>query len=243
MRIALIIVYYDQYAEWPFVLEGLKRQTTLPDQIIVTINHSKQKAPPTDGLKMDIVRTHKKYDAVYARGAALNTAVQHLDDDIDWVITTDADCILCSEFIEIYKMIFEGKIKTWSATVQQTGGMLRVAPDVDSTIFIGPRFWVQKPQELLNVGVTPEAAELLELGCSFDRHGYRCKPAGDAAVWGCNMAFPKHTLRKALFRNEGKHQDTQFYHTLRKGWDFISCPSPDNCYVLHMGPNFEGNYY
>jgi len=238
MKVTLIIAFYDQYQEWPYVLEGIRWQTVQPHQILLAIDHSSQQAPVFGDLPGRVVRSASEHDGVYSRGAALNAAFAKCQGDV--IVTTDADCILSPRLIETYKGIYEGKLRAWTYTVHDTGKRQIITAIPGQEMYIGARHWIPKPEKLPG----PDAKWLaLDALSSHDRRGFRGKPDGGASVWGCNMAFTSKALElEPEFKPEGKHQDAKWYHAMEKyGWE--ARPSPDQCAVLHMGPNFEGAYY
>lgn len=238
MRSTLIVPFWNQYAEWPYVLRGIKDQVRQPDQYILVIDDSRQVIPPCEDIPFYVVRTPGRFDNEYSRGAALNTALSMRNGDV--IITIDADCVMCPTLVQTYMDIYGGRRKSWKYRLQKNGAQKEIRANPDKEIYIGPRYYIPKPQELPSSATFP----VLDRLTSKDRRSCRGRPDGTAAVWGCNMAFPKSALSvESRFRNIGKHQDAKWYHRIKKKGKFEARPAPDDCYVLHMGPNYEGRYF
>jgi len=240
MKVALIIPFFNQYEEFPYVLEGIKQQKRKPEQLILSIDDSKADLPDLGGLPFTVVRTDKEFDGIYSRGAAINAGIKVCTCNV--AVTTDADCIMCPDMLKTYRDIFAGNLKRCLYTVARTGNQRTFFPNKrKNEFYVGPRFWVPTPKNL------PPVAEYnwdaMTGICAFDRHGYRGRTDGRVEVWGCNMGFRIAATKLALFRDSGRHQDTKWYRYLQHNHDYEARPMPDTCFVLHMGPTYEGSYY
>ena len=244
MKIALFVTFYKQYAEWPYFLAGLKGQTVKPNELHLGIDSFDQKCPDLQGLPFSVVRPYGKPKGHSGRGICINKAAAITNADV--MFTTDADCILNPYLIERYKAIFEGKIKNWNYTVHRPGGEPYTADHkvigATTQIFVGPRFFIPKAAELPDVSAyTWEAFDKLS---THDYHGMRGRPNHTAKIMGCNMAFFMRAMKFARFPTR-RGQDTNWWLALQKAKPGVYSlrAAPDNCYVLHMGPNRTGQYW
>ncbi len=239
MTTTLIVCFFNQYKEWPYVLHGIAQQTVKPDQVIVAIDDSRQKPPNSGRLKVTVARSDAKYDGVYSSSAARTAGLKKVTGDV--IILLDSDCVPSPKYIETYKSIFEGRLKTWECESHMRKRTLKIEAKPKEEIYVGARYWIPKVEEL------PKPSEnlwrqLKDL-CTFDGHGLRGKSSGAASVWSCNMAFPKRAVELVpRFGGKGWHQDAKWYYSVKKH-GFESRPSPDCCFVLHMGPDQNGAYY
>ncbi len=258
--IAVMISWFNQYVEWPYVVKGLRHQTTKPLAVFLCIDDTEMPPPdlsllPAD-LPVHICRsdTVGGYDKQWkarkeAGGKALaqNRACERaLKMGCNVMVKTDGDCIFQPHHIKIAKHIFEGKLTEWSFT-QVTGrglndaklispkGLYRIANPWEE-IYVGPRCLIPTADKL-RPDMTWNELDALS---THSWKGFRGRPDGSAAMLGCNMIFPLAAWEFASFPLV-RREDACWYQRINQ--KFKGHPAPDNAYVLHMGPGGGGQWF
>ncbi|RKZ99100.1 MAG: hypothetical protein DRQ46_00290 [Gammaproteobacteria bacterium] len=248
MKIALIIAFHKQYAEWSKIIHALRNQTVKADKVIVALD-SMDISPAFDQSDNIHVSRHDLHPNAYSRGIAINNAIQEHCRDIDIIVTIDADCTFPKNFIETYRDIYSGKLNKWSYVGWKMGASIHCQVYVDSVfiskdqmkkVFVGPRYFIPE------IKLIPEAVDTydqLKMLSNCSRIGHRGFENGTAAIMGCNMAFPKWIWDEVKFR-ENRKEDSRWWKEVQKKFPEVkSAPAPDSNNVLHFGTNGVGQYW
>jgi glycosyltransferase involved in cell wall biosynthesis len=103
MKVSVVIPAYNEEKLLPLCLESLKRQTVLPDEVIVVDNNCIDRSVEIAKSYGVTVIREKKQGMSYARNAGFNAA------QCDVIARCDADSILRPDWIERIKSNFEKK--------------------------------------------------------------------------------------------------------------------------------------
>lgn len=249
MKSALMVAFYDQYEEWGYFLDSLISQSMQPDELFLCIDDPDQKVPALGGLPFTVLRTPERLKLVYSRGALINMAMASTE--ANFLITTDADCILSPDLVRTYWDIYSGTMTGWEYTVHHSEQRVKLTEqDPRKKVYVGPRYFLKSlgnmaPPSTYFSG--PEQWGRLLLQAWIDSHGLRGTKNGYAAIQGCNMAFPTSVKDVCEFPESGPNEDMRWWKGIFKH-GFKSHPTPDDCFVLHIGPKgtgsgTEGQYY